>query len=99
MEFIHKNIELTASPKDVIKELLFVLIGEIPSRPLTQTLDSPDYFGASFVDLHVHHTARADVRCQVDLRELSLVKQNTFLRLCLQQTVYDVSRGPNFRLL
>lgn len=39
-------------------ELLFVIL--------------PDHFGATFVDLHVHHTARVDVGGQVDLRELHL---------------------------
>lgn len=32
----------------------------------------PDHLGAAFVDLHVHHAARVDVRSQVDLREFRL---------------------------
>lgn len=32
----------------------------------------PDHFGATFVDLHVHHTARVNIGSQVDLWELRL---------------------------
>lgn len=39
--------------------------------------DSPDHFSSTFVDLHVHHTSRGDVRGQVDLREFGLEKNKT----------------------
>lgn len=35
---------------------------------------SPDRFGATFVDLHIHRTARVYVGGQIDLRELRLGK-------------------------
>lgn len=43
-----------------------------PSTRASLFVILPDHFGATFVDLHVHHTARVDVGGQVDLRELHL---------------------------
>lgn len=45
----------------------------------------PDHSGATFVDLHVHHTPRVHVGGQVDLRELRLQKAQPDVRWFIPQ--------------
>lgn len=54
----------------------------------------PDHFGATFIDLHVHHTSRVNVGSQVDLWELCLGVTKTRHVKIIQQHAQTAFHSP-----